>query len=518
MLAIERVVDIGAVATGWVIALMVTDLTGTAQRDHPRSAALVLVALAATVGLFERRSLYERRPRLPRIEETSRTATCILGGATVMALFAAIADFRLGARELLLAVPLVAFLVYVSRAHLRVWQSRDPERERIERIVVIGAGDEARELSELVAEHPDSNLSLVGIVGDRRVAERHGIGHLWLGAPDRVADVMRDHGATSAVVNATGFRGRQFRAITRQVLAAGFDVRISTGITRLYCGRFDVKSLMHEPLIAIEPQWVPRWQLGLKRASDVAGASLALLLAAPVMALAAVAIKLEDGGPVLFRQVRAGIGGTTFDMLKFRSMVPDAERRRAELDTENERSGPLFKITRDPRVTRVGRFIRETSIDELPQLFNVLRGDMSLVGPRPPLPEERAAFDDELLGRFDVRPGITGLWQVEARSNASFNAYRRLDLHYVENWSVWMDVRILLATAEQILVTAATLPVRALLTTGGVDQVTTGPAPAAVDGADEDVLIDLRERRSRLGSQPAPASLESLHSGTGSYD
>jgi lipopolysaccharide/colanic/teichoic acid biosynthesis glycosyltransferase len=184
---------------------------------------------------------------------------------------------------------------------------------------------------------------------------------------------------------------------------------------------------------------------------DVAVSGALLLLAAPVLAVVAVAIKLDDRGPVFFRQERVGLQGRRFRIWKLRTMVPDAESLLIDLRDQNERDGPLFKVTHDPRRTRVGRFLEATSLDELPQLFNVLRGDMSLVGPRPALPSEVAEFDEELLARQTVRPGITGLWQVEARDNPSFWAYRRLDLFYVENWSVSLDVAIVLATAGALL-------------------------------------------------------------------
>jgi lipopolysaccharide/colanic/teichoic acid biosynthesis glycosyltransferase len=161
-------------------------------------------------------------------------------------------------------------------------------------------------------------------------------------------------------------------------------------------------------------------------------------------------IKVEDRGPLFFKQVRIGRHGRPFTVYKFRTMVVNAEDRLKELQKENERAGPLFKMTRDPRITRVGKFLRDSSLDELPQLLNVLRGEMSLVGPRPALPAEVAQFDPELRDRLKVKPGLTGLWQVEARDNPSFDAYRRLDLYYVENWSVSLDLIILLATVEHV--------------------------------------------------------------------
>jgi lipopolysaccharide/colanic/teichoic acid biosynthesis glycosyltransferase len=194
-----------------------------------------------------------------------------------------------------------------------------------------------------------------------------------------------------------------------------------------------------------------RWQAWTKRALDIAIASVLLIPAIPVIALFALIVKLEDRGPALFRQARVGRHGEDFTMLKLRTMVVDAEARLAALRSEcNERSGPLFKMDRDPRFTRVGRILDVASINELPQLWNVLRGDMSIVGPRPSLRREHERFDETLQARTVVRPGITGLWQIEARDNPSFDAYRRLDLYYVENWSVSLDVVILAATAEAV--------------------------------------------------------------------
>jgi exopolysaccharide biosynthesis polyprenyl glycosylphosphotransferase len=484
------VVDLLAVFVPWMVVLAVLPLTDTYTRSPLRSLALALVGTISTVMLFQRRGIYDDRPGLPRVEVTSRTISSVLIGATVLALFAAIADIHLGAREVVLFLPLVLLMLAVARGYIRAWLDRPAARQRIvERVVVVGVGEEARELVELIGEHPDSNLQVLGVVGDPAVAERHGLRSLWLGPVDRLVELLFLHQGESAVVTPTGFRSRQFRSTTRELLQAGYEVRISTGITRLYSGRLNVSSLVHEPLISIECQRVPAFQLRAKRVADVVLASIALVLAAPVMALTALAIKIEDGGPVLFRQTRTGAQGRTFAMTKFRSMVQDAESRKADLAEHNERSGPLFKLTSDPRVTRVGRFIRETSIDELPQLFNVLTGDMSLVGPRPALPEEVAEFDTELRSRSLVPPGITGLWQVEARSNASFNAYRRLDLHYVENWSVAMDLRILLTTAEQVLVALATSPLRLLTRWATRNGVATSPA-AGGDG----VVIELRDR------------------------
>jgi lipopolysaccharide/colanic/teichoic acid biosynthesis glycosyltransferase len=196
-----------------------------------------------------------------------------------------------------------------------------------------------------------------------------------------------------------------------------------------------------------------RAALTTKRLVDLVGGTLALLLTLPVIALAAVLVLICDGRPILFRQERLGRRGEPFTILKFRTMVGGAERMLARLEDRNERHGPLFKMAHDPRVTRVGRFLRDSSIDELPQLLNVLRGDMSLVGPRPALARESATFGTEhVQARQRVRPGITGLWQITARDEAGFEEYERLDMEYVETRTLWLDIRILLLTIPAVLV------------------------------------------------------------------
>jgi lipopolysaccharide/colanic/teichoic acid biosynthesis glycosyltransferase len=201
-----------------------------------------------------------------------------------------------------------------------------------------------------------------------------------------------------------------------------------------------------DPALRDAPRRHGRFATGAKRTFDVVCAGLLVVLLSPLLLVIAVAILVSEGRPVLYRQPRVGRDGARFTMLKFRSMVPDAHEQLAELRERNQRTGPLFKLHADPRVTRVGRVIRFTSFDELPQLFNVLGGTMSMVGPRPALFEERATFPPALLERESVRPGITGLWQVEARSDPDFDRYHQLDLAYVHEWSMWLDVKLLVKT------------------------------------------------------------------------
>lgn len=189
----------------------------------------------------------------------------------------------------------------------------------------------------------------------------------------------------------------------------------------------------------------------IKRAFDMLAAAAALLSLAPLLALIAMAVKLSSKGPVLFVQTRVGAGGKVFRLYKFRSMVVDAESQIDNIKGLNEASGPVFKIKRDPRVTRVGRFLRKHSLDELPQLFNVLRGDMSVVGPRPPLPSEVKQYQPWQLRRLSVPQGLTCIWQVSGRSDVSFEEWVRLDLKYIDTWSLRQDLRIILQTVLVVL-------------------------------------------------------------------
>jgi len=197
---------------------------------------------------------------------------------------------------------------------------------------------------------------------------------------------------------------------------------------------------------------VSRAQLALKRAMSVVIASVALVVTTPLIALIALAIKLESRGPVFFIQERIGLGGRPFRLIKFRTMVADAEARKAQLAHLNEVSGPAFKIKRDPRITRVGAALRKLSLDELPQLWNVLKGDMSLVGPRPPTPNEVMYYTRRQVQRLGIMPGLTGLWQVSGRSTITdFDQWIELDLRYAQQWSVWLDLLILLKTPLAVL-------------------------------------------------------------------
>lgn len=240
-------------------------------------------------------------------------------------------------------------------------------------------------------------------------------------------------------------------SIVEEARALGIDVRVVPDLYDGLAWNAPVEFIGQFPTIPLHRRDFPRDAFLLKRAIDLALASLALLFLSPVMAVIAVMIRLDSPGPVLYTADRLGRKGRVFKCYKFRTMVRDADQRRGELQHMNERDGVLFKISNDPRVTKVGAWLRKYSLDELPQFWNVLKGDMSMVGPRPPLASEVEKYDLAHLRRLDVLPGITGLWQVEARQDPSFDSYISLDTAYVENWTLMLDLRIMARTVGVVV-------------------------------------------------------------------
>ena len=254
-----------------------------------------------------------------------------------------------------------------------------------------------------------------------------------------------------AVSNAEFLGVAGMRALAWQLESVDVDMVVSSGVMDVAGPRLHIRPVAGLPLLYVDkPQYRGASRVG-KLVVDVVGAAAALALFSPLLLVVALAIKVTSRGPVIYRAERIGLNGEPFAMYKFRSMIDGADRRRLELVSDNEGAGPLFKMRADPRVTAVGRWIRRLSIDELPQLLNVLRGQMSVVGPRPPLRAEVVTYTGEVRRRLLVKPGITGLWQVSGRSSLTWDESVRLDLYYVENWSTMQDLTIVWRTLGAVL-------------------------------------------------------------------
>ena len=427
--------DITAAALGWLIGIAATDSLRLRGAD-PRviSVAISVVFAALTVVFVAGQRLYLARYCSIRAEEINRLGRASVFSATVALVLPRLLDVDLRIRGALVGASLTFLFLVAFRGLYRTWLTMGRRDGHFVRpVVIVGDNDEAFDLGKLLRDHPELGFRVAETISD----------------PDDVIAAVRNAGATGVIAAASAIPHRELNALVRTCLREGVHVHVSSGLRGLDYRRVRFQPLAHEPLMYVEPLRLAPWQVRTKRAVDVVGALVLGLVSLPFVGLAALAIKLDDGGPVFYRQRRPGRHGESFTIVKLRTMRVGADR--LEPVRVDAILGPRSKRADDPRRTRAGRILEALSIDELPQLWNVLTGSMSLVGPRPALLHEAAQFDDELRVRETVRPGITGLWQVEARDNPSFSAYKRFDLFYIENWSVSLDIAILVATVQRVV-------------------------------------------------------------------
>lgn len=354
-------------------------------------------------------------------------------------------------REFIVGLVAIVALTWLDRFRRRHRLHRRRSRgESMQRTLLVGGGARASAMAEQLRAHTHQGLSPIGVclvdLGDRSTAADLPV----LGGAADIVQVAVDRGV-SAVVVADGALGPEaLRRLSWALGRVGVNLLIAPDLQDVAGPRLTLRDAGGVCLLEVEVG-VPPTRRRLKGLMDRAIGAVALLVASPVIAGAALAVRATSPGGAFFRQERVGLDGSTFVMYKIRTMVADAEARKASLLEHNESGGVLFKMQRDPRVTPVGRVLRRFSIDELPQLWNVVRGDMSLVGPRPPLASEVAQYSDPVGRRLHVRPGLTGLWQVSGRSDLDWETSVALDLRYVDNWSLTMDVMILWKTARAVL-------------------------------------------------------------------
>ncbi len=356
--------------------------------------------------------------------------------------------------QLMVALPLGLFAVLVGRWTWRRWLiGQRAYGHYAARTLVTGTRDDVEYVIRQLLQDPCHAFTIVGAAladesTDRVVVDGRSIP--VVGTTVTVADRARELEADSVVV-ASRLDGEFIKRLSWELEGTASELILSSRLADVAGPRISLRPLDGMPLIHVK---IPEFEGArhvLKRTMDIVVATLALIPIALVGLPIALLIALEDRGPVFFRQTRIGRDGSEFKILKFRTMVTDAEARLAALQAANEGAGLLFKLKHDPRVTRIGAVLRKFSLDELPQFWNVLRGDMSIVGPRPPLPSEVDEYDSDVSRRLFIKPGITGLWQVSGRSDLSWDESVRLDLRYVENWSVMTDLMIMWRTARVML-------------------------------------------------------------------
>ena len=393
------------------------------------------------------------------VEEYRRVWWATISVFGTVAIISMLFKLELARGYLMVALPLGVLGLLVSRwvARRVVVQLRRQHGRCITRLLVVGSPQAVRDLTLGFSREPWSGYDVVGACIPGQYS-RDGIGIPGfgtvpvLGNEESVARAVVASGSHAVAVAATEqFHGTGLRELSWELENLDVDLLVAPGVVDVAGPRLHMRPVAGLPLIHVEkPQYhgAKRFQ---KRAFDFAFSGLALLFGLPFLLLIALAVKLTSRGPVFYRQERIGLDGAPFEMIKFRTMVVGADAMLEEVAHLNESdSGVLFKIRKDPRVTWLGRFLRKYSLDELPQFINAFTGQMSVVGPRPPLETEVASYDDQTMRRLLVKPGITGLWQVSGRSDLSWEDSVRLDMFYVENWSIMADIVIALKTARVV--------------------------------------------------------------------
>jgi exopolysaccharide biosynthesis polyprenyl glycosylphosphotransferase len=321
------------------------------------------------------------------------------------------------------------------------------------RVLVIGSGPRAKRLIEALIRNAEWGIHIIGLLDPDPARQ----GALVLGAPvlgtlAEIGNVLKRHVVDEVILAIPRSLLSDVERIALACEEEGVKLLMMADVFNTHVARMQLVQYSHIPLLTFEPVAPEEWALVLKRLIDVALAALMLPVLLPIMGLVALAVKLDSRGPVLFVQTRVGLNKRRFRMLKFRTMQDGAERMLAKIEHLNEARGPIFKIAHDPRITRIGRVLRKTSLDELPQIFNVLKGEMSLVGPRPMSLRDVDLFDRGIQRkRFSMKPGITCLWQVSGRSQLPFSKWLELDLTYIEKWSLGLDLKILFKTIPAVL-------------------------------------------------------------------
>jgi exopolysaccharide biosynthesis polyprenyl glycosylphosphotransferase len=417
--------------------------------------AVIIVGWLAVLSIFHTRST---KVIGSGAEEYRRiwTATFRLFG--IVAIVALLARVDLARGYLAIAFPLGLAALMLNRRAWRRYATRMRANNQYQTsVLVVGSHYAARATALAFAREPHAGYRVVGICtpeGPTEDVSSIEVGDLnipILGTDRTVLETVRLTGADTVALTATdNFGPGDTRKLVWDLEPLGVDLIVTPGVVDVAGQRLESRPVADMPMLHVEkPQYDRTRSLG-KKAFDFFFAAFATLLISPIMIAAAIAVKTNSPGPVFYRSERIGLDGKPFQMIKFRSMFVDADKHVAALQEENDGAGPLFKMRDDPRVTSVGRFLRRYSLDELPQFLNVLRGEMSVVGPRPPLRSEVEQYNDTVRRRLMVKPGVTGLWQVSGRSDLSWHEAIRLDLSYIENWSMIHDLLIIKKTISAV--------------------------------------------------------------------
>ncbi|WP_455133471.1 sugar transferase [Microbacterium aurum] len=437
-----------ALAAGTTASIQLATLPTPPGDPAAWPAAAILVA-SWSIALMALSDCARRRGAGERLELVPIVHSAAIGVAALAVAAGAFGWISLRP-HIAMTVPLGIVALVAARLARRTWVSRHPvEHSLAPRTLIVGSASSVEHTIRSLVSDPRFAHHIVGVAvtGGSAGITVDGRNFRALGTPEQVAALARSE-CVETVIVADGVTDPDYlRRLSWSLEGAATDLILATRLADVDRSRIAFERTHGLALTHVSLPKFDRSTLRAKRALDVIVAVLALVPIALVTPIIALAIRLDGPGGTFFRQRRIGRDGREFDILKFRTMTTDAEARRAALEAANEGAGPLFKMKNDPRVTRVGAVLRRFSLDELPQFWNVLMGEMSVVGPRPPLPSEVVGYERDVFRRLYVQPGITGLWQISGRSDLTWEQSVRLDLHYVENWSLATDLKIIGRTA-----------------------------------------------------------------------
>jgi exopolysaccharide biosynthesis polyprenyl glycosylphosphotransferase len=407
---------------------------------------LMMLLFLAIDGVYRRRREGSWFEQLYRIGNATTTSIMIVVAGTFILrplYYSRLLPFEVG----LLTILLLSLARLARRVVADQWRKRG---QGLDRVLIVGAGEIGRVVMRNLVARPELGYQVVGFVDDD--LSKGDMGRFKaLGGLDSIGSAIKSEKVDEVIITLPWTYHRTIMGLVRSCQAAGVRARVVPDLFQLSLSHVDFDDMGGIPLMGLRNTSIPRVGRFFKRLIDILLALVALVIFSPVLGIIALLIRLDSPGPAVFSQRRVGEDGRPFDIHKFRTMRVGAEEQQAQLQDFNQSSGPLFKMKFDPRVTRMGRFLRRSSLDELPQFVNVLRGQMSVVGPRPGLPPEVAQYQPWQRQRLEVRPGITGLWQVSGRSDLSFDEMCLLDIYYIENWSLGLDLTIMLRTIPRVL-------------------------------------------------------------------
>lgn len=424
--------------------------------DVPYRVYLPFVALFTLLLIltFRQQGVYQLRHKISWFDEFYAIITGTATAVVIMIVFIFIYRPAFYSRAIFIYAGLLVIVILGTSRLLKVTVQRRLRRQGVgtKLVLIVGAGEVARAVMRTMVANRDWGFEIVGFLDDHPTKGETDIGRFKaLGSVDNLAVVLQNSIIDEVIITLPWQYHRKIMSIMAHCEREQVRVRIVPDLFQITLNRMQVDEFAGIPMISVKEVGIGGVGLLIKRGIDVVFSMLALVIAAPLMGLIALIIKMDSPGPVIFAQERVGKMGRRFMLYKFRSMVQDAENQRETLQDLNEADGPLFKIKDDPRTTRWGRQLRRFSLDELPQFYNVLRGEMSLIGPRPGLASEVEQYQEWQKRRLEVWPGLTGLWQISGRSDLTFDEMTLLDIYYIENWSPALDTKILLQTVPRVL-------------------------------------------------------------------